>query len=80
MRAVKLGASIPGLYPSTFTAHDVEMDKQERASRHRRPWVPKPVENRVEYVHPDGRYATVRFLFERGTFCESFRLRRDSHG
>ena len=31
--------------------------------------------NRVEWIHPDGRFAVIRFSYDNGSFCESFSLK-----
>lgn len=71
MKETRPGVSLPGLYPSTFTPQEIEAD-QEKRTRRRRPGEQSPVEARAEWVHPEGRFVTVRFFFDGGSFCESF--------
>lgn len=73
-RKLRVGDKIPGLYPSTYTPDDI---KEDKAKLHwtRLGSVP-PVMNRVEWIHPEGRFVTVRFIFDGGSFCESFLLGR----
>lgn len=72
MSHIAVGKSISGLYPSTMSNEDIKEDKQRRVQRERRK---NPMKNKVVYIHPLQRYLTVEFVFDGGTFRESFLLR-----
>lgn len=75
---IRVGDKLPGLYPSIYTDKDVDDDRQLRQPGRRRAGRRSPVHNRVEWIHPVGRFAVVRFLYDNGSFCESFPLTHES--
>lgn len=73
---IRLGDKLPGLYPSAYTDKDIDDDRQLRQQEKRRQRTYcSPVRNRVEWIHPDGRFAVIRFSYDNGSFCESFSLK-----
>lgn len=84
MGRLKVGDRLSGLYPHHYTKSEIAEDKRLqaklRAKQRLLPWEHKPVEAVVEYIHPESRFATIRFRFERDSFCESFGLRGGSCG
>lgn len=73
LTSVKVGDSIPGLYPGTMSGKDIQEDKQRRVYHDRRK---KPMKNKVVYIHPLRRYLIVEFRFGGGSFRESFLIKR----
>lgn len=71
---IRVGDTLPGLYPSTYTDKDIDDDRLLRQQVKRHPTRRSPVRNRVEWIHPEGRFVVVRFLYDHGSFCESFPL------
>lgn len=67
---IRVGDKLPGLYPSAYTDKDIDDDRQLRQQTYC-----SPVRNRVEWIHPDGRFAVIRFSYDNGSFCESFSLK-----
>lgn len=72
-RAIHVGVSLPGLYPSTMSDEEIKKDRWRQNHRDRKH---HPMKNKVVYIHPLRRYLTVEFMFDGGTFRESFLLRR----
>lgn len=70
-RQFQIGDSIPNLYPSNYTKGQIMEDVRLQNPRLRSRLDPSPVEAVVEYIHPEGRFLTVRFLYDSGSFCES---------
>lgn len=68
---MKVGDKLPGVFPTTFTPEEKGMAPIGKKSAFDRKI---PVVARVEYIHPKGRFITVRFDFGGGfSFCESRR-------
>lgn len=72
---IRVGQVLPGRYPSTFTPEE----------RGEFTWRSKlygkdrriPVTATVEWIHPERRFAVIRFRFDSGlSFCECKALRR----
>lgn len=81
---LRVGDTIPNLYPRIYTKSEIAEDKRLqakiKAKQRLMPWEHKPVQAVVAYIHPECRFATIRFDFERGSFCEAFAMRRPSNG
>lgn len=73
---IRVGDKLPGLYPSTYSDKDIDDDRQlhQQAKRRQRMYR-SAVRSRVEWIHPAGRFAVVRFQYDNGSFCESVPLR-----
>ena len=75
---IRVGDKLPGLFPSTYTDKDIDDDNRLRQQEKRRQRTYRSaVRNRVEWLHPAGRFAVVRFQYDNGSFCESFPLKRE---
>lgn len=69
----KVGDVIPGLLPSVYTPDFSTPQKKRMHERMEKP----PRRAVVEYIHPERRYATVRFEYDGGAaFRESVDLER----
>lgn len=68
-------SEINGVFPYIFTPEERGLSPEGKGSAFDRKI---PVKRSVEYVHPEGRYATVRFTFDSGlSYCESYCLWRE---
>lgn len=68
---IRLGDTIPGLYPSYYTLKDIQEERRLANPRLRRHGDRSPVRAVVEYIHPKGRFVTVRYHYDGGSFCEA---------
>ena len=66
-----VGDVLTDLFPSTCTKDEIEDERRRRNKRTRRPGDRAPMRAVVEYIHPERRYAVVRFVYEIGSFCET---------
>lgn len=67
---IQVGDQLKGITPRDY----VELEEPKRKPSPMRPH--RPLGNRVEYIHPKGRFATIRFFYAFGSFCESRSLYR----
>lgn len=65
---IQIGDVLPGVFPSTFTLEEMGAVPRKQLGRDRR----IPVRAVVEWIHPAGRFVTIRFEFGGGaSFRES---------
>lgn len=72
---IRVGQVLPGQYPSTFTPEEKGYvpEGSRRSAFDRK----IPVTATVEWIHPERRFAVIRFRFASGkSFCECRALRR----
>lgn len=75
---IKPGDIIPGMYPSYYSPKDIQEERRLSNPKLRTRRDRDPVKAVVEYVHPQGRFVTLRFWYGNGSFCESKLLRGET--
>ena len=75
---IEVGQVLSGVYPSFYTEGDIGKDKEIRSKLRRRqrlaPWEKSPVEAVVEWIHPQNRFAVIRYSFGQMSFRECVSL------
>lgn len=69
---IQVGDQLKGIAPREF----YETDEKRKDGRGNLTRLSRPSKAVVEYVHPKGRFATIRFFYAFGSFCESRSLYR----